>query len=59
LLAQGRWTLLPPLKGPPQELSAHAELDTPIADAVAALCQGRASVQDVMAELLNRPLKQE
>ena len=42
-----------------QELSAHAELDTPIADAVAALCQGRASVQDVMAELLNRPLKQE
>lgn len=42
-----------------QELASHTDLETPIADAVAALCQGRVSVQDVMAELLNRPLKQE
>lgn len=42
-----------------EELSTHPELDTPIADAVAALCRGRVSVQDVMAELLTRPLKQE
>lgn len=42
-----------------EEISAHAELDTPIADAVAALCRGRVSVLDVMAGLLNRPLKQE
>ncbi|MGR3708682.1 MAG: NAD(P)H-dependent glycerol-3-phosphate dehydrogenase [Alterinioella nitratireducens] len=42
-----------------QEISAHPDLDTPIATAVAALSGGQASVQDVMAELLNRPLKQE
>lgn len=42
-----------------EELSAHAELETPIADAVAVLCRGEASVQDVMAALLNRPLKPE
>lgn len=42
-----------------EELSAHTELDTPIADAVATLCRGEASVQDVMAALLNRPLKPE
>ncbi|MAX74722.1 MAG: glycerol-3-phosphate dehydrogenase [Nioella sp.] len=41
------------------EISAHPDLDTPIATAVAALSGGQASVQDVMAELLNRPLKQE
>ncbi len=42
-----------------QEISAHPDLDTPIATAVAALSGGQASVQDVMAELLNRPLRQE
>lgn len=42
-----------------EELAAHAELDTPIADAVATLCRGEASVQDVMTALLNRPLKPE
>lgn len=42
-----------------EELSRHAGLDTPIADAVATLCRGEASVQDVIAALLNRPLKPE
>lgn len=42
-----------------EELSAHPELDTPIADAVAALSRGRITVHDVMAALLNRPLKPE
>ena len=42
-----------------EEISAHPDLDTPIAAAVAALSRGEASVQDVMADLLNRPLKQE
>lgn len=42
-----------------QELSSHQYLDTPIADVVAALCQGGLSVQDAMAALLNRPLKPE
>ena len=34
-------------------------LDTPVADAVAALCQGHATVPQVIADLLNRPLKPE
>jgi glycerol-3-phosphate dehydrogenase (NAD(P)+) len=42
-----------------EELSAHSDIDTPIADAVATLCRGEASVQDVIAALLNRPLKPE
>lgn len=42
-----------------QELAAHPEVDTPVADAVAALCQGHATVPQVIADLLNRPLKQE
>ncbi len=42
-----------------QELSSHPDLDTPIADVVAALCEARLSVQDAMAALLNRPLKPE
>jgi len=42
-----------------QELAGHAQIDTPIADAVAALCQGHATVPQVIAELLNRPLKPE
>ena len=42
-----------------EELSRHAGLDTPIADAVATLCRGEASVHDVIAALLNRPLKPE
>lgn len=42
-----------------EEISAHPDLDTPIAAAVAALSRGEASVQDVMADLLNRPLKPE
>ena len=42
-----------------QELAAHADLDTPIADAVAALSTGALSVHDAMDMLLSRPLKQE
>lgn len=42
-----------------EEISAHPDLETPIAAAVAALSRGEASVQDVMADLLNRPLKPE
>lgn len=42
-----------------QELAAHTDLETPIADAVAALSQGQITVPDVMAALLNRPLKPE
>lgn len=42
-----------------QELSAHPDLDTPIADAVAALSRGEITVHDAMATLLNRPLKAE
>jgi glycerol-3-phosphate dehydrogenase (NAD(P)+) len=42
-----------------QELSAHSDLDTPIADAVAGLSRGEITVHDVMAALLNRPLKPE
>ncbi|MFO7920350.1 MAG: NAD(P)H-dependent glycerol-3-phosphate dehydrogenase [Nioella sp.] len=42
-----------------EELAAHAELETPIADAVTTLCRGEMSVQDVTETLLNRPLKPE
>lgn len=42
-----------------EELSSHPDLDTPVADVVAALCRGEATVQDAMAALLNRPLKPE
>jgi len=42
-----------------EELSAHPDLDTPIAAAVAALSRGQITVQDVIATLLNRPLKPE
>ena len=41
------------------ELAAMPGLDTPVADAVAALCQGHATVPQVIADLLNRPLKPE
>ncbi len=42
-----------------EELSGHTELDTPIADAVAALCRGQITVNDAVTHLLNRPLKPE
>jgi len=42
-----------------EELAAHGELETPVADAVTALCHGEMSVQDVTETLLNRPLKPE
>jgi glycerol-3-phosphate dehydrogenase (NAD(P)+) len=41
------------------ELAAMPGLETPVADAVAALCQGHATVPQVIADLLNRPLKPE
>ncbi len=42
-----------------EELASHADLDTPIADAVAALCQGQITVHDAVADLMTRPLKPE
>ena len=42
-----------------EELSAHPDLDAPIAAAVAALSRGQITVHDVIAALLNRPLKPE
>jgi glycerol-3-phosphate dehydrogenase (NAD(P)+) len=42
-----------------REIAARADLDTPIADAVAALADGRADLRMIVEALLNRPLKPE
>ncbi|NKX45309.1 NAD(P)H-dependent glycerol-3-phosphate dehydrogenase [Roseicyclus persicicus] len=41
------------------EIAARGDLDTPLADAVAALADGRADVATIADALLNRPLKPE
>ena len=42
-----------------REIAARADRDTPIADAVAALADGRADLAALADMLLNRPLKPE
>lgn len=42
-----------------REIAARRGLDTPIADAVAALADGRADLASIVEHLLNRPLKPE
>jgi glycerol-3-phosphate dehydrogenase (NAD(P)+) len=42
-----------------REIAARRGLDTPIADAVAALADGRADLAALADMLLNRPLKPE
>jgi glycerol-3-phosphate dehydrogenase (NAD(P)+) len=42
-----------------REIAARPDLDTPIADAVAALADGRADLAKIADHLLNRPLKPE
>lgn len=42
-----------------REIAARRDLDTPIADAVAALADGRADLRTIVERLLNRPLKPE
>jgi glycerol-3-phosphate dehydrogenase (NAD(P)+) len=42
-----------------REIAARPDLDTPIADAVAALADGRADLASIVEGLLNRPLKPE
>lgn len=42
-----------------REIAARADLDTPIAESVAALADGRANLRMIVEALLNRPLKPE
>jgi glycerol-3-phosphate dehydrogenase (NAD(P)+) len=42
-----------------RQIAADPALDTPIAEAVAALADGQASVAEIADTLLNRPLKSE
>jgi glycerol-3-phosphate dehydrogenase (NAD(P)+) len=42
-----------------RQLASRSDLDTPIADAVAALADGRSDLRTILDDLLSRPLKQE